>query len=310
MAASDAFDPRACPDVERLAAYIDDALGPVDRAELERHLVDCADCRLVIHETVVFSGRGIADDSRRRSSVMHFRQRRWVIRTAIGLSAAATLILFTRIALPGWWGSIRFRNDRPELQELIGALESAATRPVEGRLTGNFKYAPAPSPTRGGLGESITTRVRLTMIELDKRAREENTTANRAALGVAYAAVGDLDRAVAELERLVADAPQDGRYASDLSAVYLTRAARTGVPDDYLKALDAAERALRVNPTLIEGQFNRALALERLERRDQARAAWNELLRIDHAQGWAAEDRQHLDDLGQKTPVEISQPNR
>src|SRR5262245_64545986 len=40
------------PSAERLAEYIDDRLAPADRAEVVRHLADCADCRELVSETM------------------------------------------------------------------------------------------------------------------------------------------------------------------------------------------------------------------------------------------------------------------
>ncbi len=47
-----------------------------------------------------------------------------------------------------------------------------------------------------------------------------------------------------------------------------------GRADDWPRALAAANRALRADPALLEARFNRALALEGLRLRDEARRAW------------------------------------
>jgi hypothetical protein len=43
--------------------------------------------------------------------------------------------------------------------------------------------------------------------------------------------------------------------------------------------------------------FNRALTLELLGRRSEAKAAWTTYLGVDSSSGWAKEARQHLAEL-------------
>ncbi|HJQ24946.1 MAG TPA: zf-HC2 domain-containing protein [Blastocatellia bacterium] len=37
-----------CPNEESLAAYVDHALSPEERARIEAHLADCTTCRMVV----------------------------------------------------------------------------------------------------------------------------------------------------------------------------------------------------------------------------------------------------------------------
>ena len=297
MTVTDRFDPHAgCPDAEQLAAYADGTLGPDDRAAVERHLVGCADCRAVLHETMNLAAvHPVTDAPVAPATVVPFRSRRWVTGAAAGLAVAAALVLAVQIARPDWLREVFGpTTDRPELQELIAALANEPTRPVEGRLTGGFKYAPAPSPTRGAVGQKASLQVSRAAARVEKRSEDDDTSANHAASGVALAILGELDRGIAQLERAVERSPTDDRYSSDLSALYLARAQRFGRSGDSAKALDAAERALVVRPELLEGRFNRALALEQLQRRDEAKQAWNDLLLAEPASPWADEIRAHL----------------
>lgn len=49
-----ALDDRRHPDAERLAEYAEGTLEVDARAEVERHLADCAACRAVVMETAAF----------------------------------------------------------------------------------------------------------------------------------------------------------------------------------------------------------------------------------------------------------------
>jgi hypothetical protein len=56
----------------------------------------------------------------------------------------------------------------------------------------------------------------------------------------------------------------------------------------------AADDALAITPGLQEGLFNKALALEGLNDRDRARAAWEEYRHQDPSGPWADEAAQHV----------------
>jgi hypothetical protein len=45
--------PTGCPDALRLAAYAEGGLNAAARDAIEQHLVDCADCRAVLHGTAM-----------------------------------------------------------------------------------------------------------------------------------------------------------------------------------------------------------------------------------------------------------------
>jgi Flp pilus assembly protein TadD len=116
--------------------------------------------------------------------------------------------------------------------------------------------------------------------------------------GVASAINGELDRGIALLEQAADQPTSDARMESDLAAVYLARGTRDGNRQDFEKALSATDRAVMSQPELPEALFNRALALERLSLRPEARAAWLDYLQVDGQSAWAAEARSHLADRG------------
>ena len=89
---------------------------------------------------------------------------------------------------------------------------------------------------------------------------------------------GRYDDAAQSLLAASREQPDNARYLSDVAAVQLERA-RLGLrPDDLPRALAAADRARRLDPSLREAWFNRALAATALSLNDQAKQAWTEYL--------------------------------
>ena len=106
---------------------------------------------------------------------------------------------------------------------------------------------------------------------------------------------GRYDDAAASLLAASREQPNNARYVSDVAAVQLERA-RLGLrPDDLPRALASADRARRLDPSLLEAWFNRALAATALSLNSQARQAWTEYLARDDASPWATEARTRLD---------------
>jgi tetratricopeptide (TPR) repeat protein len=285
-------DPRH-PDAERLAEYADGLLADEARAEVERHLAECEDCRAVVMDTMAFLASATGKvDTIPRSKVIPFPSRRWMTRASALVGVAAALLLAVRVARPEWL--LGPRGDRPELQELVAAVAGLPTRPVEGRLTGGFKYAPPPSPTRGPGDRDMPPDVRIAAARLEQAASGDQPAPGALAdLGVALLTLGDVNKAIDALERAVAQKPMDARYQSDLAAAYLARARREGSPADWPKALAASERALKAHPDLIEAWFNRAMAIEGAGMSPgEVRQAWQDYLTRDSSSDWARERQQ------------------
>ena len=145
-----------------------------------------------------------------------YRPRRWLTAVVATLAASAAVVVAVRLAGPTWVdGLVGRRGTRPELRELIAALASEPTRPVEGRLTGGFKYAPPPpaAATRGPGEREVSPDVRIAAAKIEKMARENDTPQNHAALAVAYLSLGQPEKAVQALE----DAASQERNAAVLS---------------------------------------------------------------------------------------------
>jgi hypothetical protein len=295
-----------CLDDETLAAYVDGGLTAEERSRVELHLAACRDCFAVFTETVKTVQAMRAEDNdvvdvppgaesevltthvdtpavvvpmRPRRSA---RARRLVM--AGGLAAAAVL------AVAVWWP----RPERPELVDLVAAV--GERRPGEGRLTGGFKFGPIESPTRGA--EANTDwRVLAAAGKLEEEARGTENARLLGALGTAHLVSRDFDGAVKYFDQAIDRAPEDALLRSDFAAALLARGEAHGDAEDHRNALVNANIALAKRPDLKEALFNRALALQRLSRKDEERVAWRSYLAVDGSSEWAAVAKERLREL-------------
>lgn len=181
-------------------------------------------------------------------------------------------------------------DSRPaQLREVSAAMlvpASGTTRPIEVRLTG-LQWAPflmeksEPRQSARTRGDSAS-------------AREDQQQALSDLLS------GHPAEAVSLLER--ASAGNNPSALSDLAAAYFELADRRNLPQYLANALSAADRAVTLAPNSAEALFNRALILERLGFRIEARRAWSRHLANEPQGGWADEARKHLAALVPERP--------
>jgi CHAT domain-containing protein/tetratricopeptide (TPR) repeat protein len=128
------------------------------------------------------------------------------------------------------------------------------------------------------------------------------------ALGQFYLAEGDLDRAIDHLKKAIGFDAGNARFHSDFAAALLdkgiTDSARSD-PDANLEGsgqgleeiangLDEAEKAVRINPSLPEALFNRALGCQHLTLWNEAEKAWQTYLEKDSGTKWSELAKQNL----------------
>src|ERR1700726_1068535 len=176
---------------------------------------------------------------------------------------------------------------------LIRALGIA--RPTEARLVG-FPFGPFDPRSRR---QSNSTAIRSAAGEIRKRlGKAPNAEAFRDAAAVEMVFERP-DRAVQLLQQAISLAPNDSSILTDLGAAYLARAidARGQQASDLVSSLAASERALTLSPRRRETLFNRALALEKLFLRMQARKAWQLFQQVEHEPAWRREASRHVVNL-------------
>jgi CHAT domain-containing protein len=175
-------------------------------------------------------------------------------------------------------------------------------RIAHARLTGGFAYAPCEgdsasdslvhglacsgSPARTWAG---TRKFSNFVADLTAKSSLDPQTA-----GVWKLIWDKSQDAVADLREAAKRAPRNARVLNDL-AVALTRFAQQhDNPSALIDAFVAVDSAVRLAPSLAEAQFTRALLLEKLYLRTDAREAWNAYLLLDAKSAWADEAREHL----------------
>jgi CHAT domain-containing protein len=116
-----------------------------------------------------------------------------------------------------------------------------------------------------------------------------------AAVALLVTQPGCADAAVRKLAALSA-LERDARVWNDLGAAYYVRAQRQDSPTDLLRAFDAVQKAIEVNPALPEARFNLGLLQEALGFQDEAIATWSKVAASGEV-GWAEEAARRRDVL-------------
>jgi len=245
------------------------------------HLRACADCRTVVAETARF-------EREEAPAVAAAPTRSWV-----PWLAAAAVLAIVAINLPfllRWIGSRR---------EPIAHLIAAAPREhrsVEARLSG-FPWARPQAPARGTAApDPADLKLSGAAGDVLDRTKARRDAEGRHAAGVAYLLIGRRGEGVAALEQAARES-NDARVWNDLAAARYAVAMDEERPSQLPQALADVDHALGLDSRSAEARFNRALIVERLGVREQARKAWQSYLEIDPNSAWSVEARAHLHKL-------------
>jgi hypothetical protein len=287
-----------CPEPEVLAAYVDRGLSLAERSRVDHHLASCPQC-LALVAGVVRTVADVAEFMPHAGPAVETASRAVTRRTLVGMLAAAAAV----IAVLSAPSLVRPWLDRDAgLVNLVGVGEQ---RSVLGRLTGGLPHAPLGVPSAGGQGgrAAETDRILLAAAKIRESFGERATPSRLHDLGRSQLLAGEYEAAAQSLLAASREQPANARYLNDVAAVQLERA-RLGLrPDDLPRALASADRARRLDPSLTEAWFNRALALSALSLHAQAQTAWADYLTRDASSAWATEARARLADLLKPAPA-------
>lgn len=269
------------PTAETMTAFIEGTLPRPELVIVTQHLAACEDCREVVSGTARFD----LEEQRRTNA----RRMQWWL-----VAAAAAGVVTISIPLTKWIG----REQSP-----VAILLDAAPREhrtVEPRLAG-FPWARLQAPQRGNvMPDPANLKLGGAAGTVLEKTAGQTAPAARHGAGLANLFIGRSSDAIAALEQAASESNAASTW-NDLAAARYVAAITDERAAQLPMALAAADRALRLEHRLPEALFNRALILERMELRDQARAAWQKYLEVDPASGWAVEAREHMRRLDERS---------
>ena len=172
------------------------------------------------------------------------------------------------------------------LRELVEAFEEQ--RPVEGRLSGGF-HAGSYEPV-------AEKRVRVDRARLDNArdlllgSSSVVTTSERVNYARLLLLDGKLAEAQYEMQYCNANDSENPSFINDYGVCLL----ETGRLED---ALDQFEKALKLNPSMSEAAFNRALTFEKLELRSDAAGEFDRLRSSEQDESWRREIEDRISKL-------------
>jgi tetratricopeptide (TPR) repeat protein len=283
------------PSDETLAAFIDGRLDDITRRRVIEHMTTCDEC-YAVYMAATEMGKAAAPP-RRRTMPRHF----WA--ATIAMSAAAVLIFvhFTELQ--------RYLGLQPSsIEALVSATRDLPYRTVEGRLSGFQTWEPLNENKRAIPAEVQRKPENWPLLtaagQIGKAADRDPSPENLHALGVSHLLIGNFDDAISTLKTAVQKRPGDAAIINDLATAYLARARYREEAPDYVEAAEQAKKAWALKQTP-EIAWTRAVALERMHLKADARAAWNDYLKLDTKSPWRIEAEQHINDLNAPTDGEL-----
>jgi CHAT domain-containing protein/tetratricopeptide (TPR) repeat protein len=219
------------------------------------------------------------------------------------LAIAASLLL-----LVGGFYVWRALSSRSEVDRGLAALQSAfrEERPVEARIS-KFDYAPyliTRGPGTGKIDQDELRRAELTLLDAVKK---NPTPAAHHALGKVFLAKRDFERAIEQFDEVLKGDPKNPQLHSDLGVAWLEKGkidrnepeGGKGL-EELARSLEHLNKALELNPNLLEAIFNRAICRQYIGSRKQAEDDWRNYLAKDSKSPWAEEARRNLKVLEQQ----------
>lgn len=232
-----------------------------------------------------------------------FDWRRLISLPSFRLAAATLLVLLFGSLI---WRTVFYQSDVDKgLAELeIGV---AGQRLIESRATFNSNYAPL-IVTRGNNDIAINEALRSAEFILSQAAKNPSDAEALHAYGLVFLANKNFDKALEKFNLALIKKPDNAKLYNDIGAAYLEKAnqAETQKKDgEKMENLALAEKfvneALKFDGSLLEALFNKALVLQKMMVRNEARQAWEKYLEKDSSSQWANEARKNLELLKQQS---------
>lgn len=263
--------------IDVLERYVAGGAPKEERVAVERHAAVCETCRLTLAATGLARTAGTPEEEALVArSIAAYPTGALLADLGIeGGSAAA------RRARERWFG--RYRRVAVAAAAAIAAcLALVLALPPGGDGTIDHRVLEG-RPAR--LATHLPVRALRGAPPEGQPSVDETDPGRAVALLLARGAAGDWERA----ETLIGLRPETADRENDLGVLLLARG-------DQIGALAAFERALALDEANDAARFNRAVALESLGRRAEAREAWRHYLAgaEDDDEGWREEARRRL----------------
>lgn len=193
------------------------------------------------------------------------------------------------------------------LKQGLAALQSAYRdeRPLEARLS-DFPYAPLANQ-RGGPPKTDSLKRDLASSLLLKETNDHPNARSHHALGQYYLAERKFDQAIDQFKVALELNPNNAKIHGDLGAAWLEKGKIDSEGQDpgkgieqLARAFEHLNKALVLDPNLLESLFNRAICEEKMTLNAQAANDWSEYLKKDPNSAWADEARRRLERLEQQ----------
>jgi CHAT domain-containing protein len=228
---------------------------------------------------------------------------RWLLFPRWKALALAALIVLVGVCA---WRTLFYHS---QAENGLIALNNAyrERRPLESRIT-RMPYAPYFA-TRGG-DEGVDQRARDRSASLLLGA-EDRDPATLHAVGRFYLSQKKFDKAIFQFEEAAKSIPNDAQLHSDLGTALFEKGKlerngdQSGRSEETLaQSLEHLSRALKLNDSLLEARFNRALLYEALRLPRQAAVDWEKYIALDASSPWANEARNNIQRIqGQREKV-------
>jgi CHAT domain-containing protein len=225
-----------------------------------------------------------------------------------GLAFAGGLVVL--LALGGWFAlrmkrESNFGRDESNLAGQLLASAYAEGRDLEVRIEG-APYVPMRQERGESGDQNRMSRPALLKAEAETAQHLQSNpedvqwlqASGRASLLEDTSSA--IENAVSVLEKAHRLAPTNQSVNIDLASAYLVRGQLADRPEDYGVAEDILAKVLVNRPEDEVAQFNRAIALEKLLLKVQAREAWQAFLKNHPTSPWAPEAQERLTRLNQE----------
>jgi hypothetical protein len=272
------------PTEELLASFVDERLDSATREPVTEHLAWCGECREIVLMATAYQVEEPADVTRGS-----FGASRWTAALG-GLAAAAAIAVFALhpSSIFGYG-----------VDDVVAASQTLKTRASDGRFAGGFAYSKEPSTMRGAGDsepleniEDLGTKAELLTIKSKLKEDSDPHILGLIQLFTAEKGKKDVSDAVTSLEIAhgAAHGAEHDSIGIDLAAALIAYANWSGHPDENnARALELSDDVLKRLPKSPEALWNRAIALQSLDRNTEAVRAWDNYLKVDPNSSWAEE---------------------